>query len=315
MGDNLISIEQIHFILTERCQLHCRHCALSNSSKVKKEAEISKQQVIDILRLASDKGLTRVVLSGGEPFVRDDLVSILYEVSQLGFSICAIGTNALDIPFSIIVELAALRTDFPALQIRISLDGASPQTHDWIRGENSFSRTMKTIDRLDSQNIPISGINTVITKQNLHEIGRLVAIAEKLNAQDLTLIDMIPIGRAVDLEDISLNVEEWQSIYTFRQENYKHLNTVINIRGPLQRSFLPLLHLEASPIRLDTIYVGANGHMFLCYPFQSHSVESVQMNFPEQSWLNTMKLYQSITQRCPNCEMRVLCHGLTEIPS
>lgn len=312
MSSEQRALEQVHFILTERCQLRCKHCALAMAPPSKRQSELSTEEVFAILRLTISKGILNVVLSGGEPLVRDDLVAIAHYTLSLGVTTCVIGTNGLYISPSVTSELAALQSEYPALQIRVSLDGASPDTHDWLRGEGSFHRTLQTLEQLVNAGVSIMGINTVITKQNYQELDDLTCIAETIGAQDLTLIDLVPLGRASSLQDVKLEEKEWQAILELKCGWKGNSGLRINTRGPLDKTLLPKLGLRLAPFKLDTMYVGATGSLFFCYPLQAHNCDSIRSSPPDQLWKRAERTEKWIIGQCKRCPISVLCHGIVE---
>jgi mycofactocin radical SAM maturase len=93
-------------------------------------------------------------------------------------------------------QLAAL--DY--LDVQISIDGAAAATNDLVRGEGSFAAARTAMDNLAAAGFGTFKISVVVTRQNVHELDALAAIADSYGAQ-LRLTRLRPSGRAVDTWD------------------------------------------------------------------------------------------------------------------
>jgi len=111
-----------------------------------------------------------IILSGGEPFLKKDILDLVYFSSQAGYRV-SLDTNA----YLIDQELAKTIGDSGLWRICISLDSLDENTHDFLRGsKGSFNRVMKAIEYLHKW-APGVGINiqTVIMEKNLNELTQL----------------------------------------------------------------------------------------------------------------------------------------------
>src|SRR5216683_5649465 len=120
---------------TSRCNLRCKHCGVGpDQEKPRPQLETEDLKVV-LTRLAAS-GTQYVTILGGEATVyREDLGAILDHAAAVGIGI-AINTNLL-----VYAPIAGL-LDRPALKsLIVSLDGASAETHDRIRGRGTFART------------------------------------------------------------------------------------------------------------------------------------------------------------------------------
>lgn len=306
------TFNQIHFILTKRCQLRCLHCAVANGSLPKKSSEINTADCLAIVRFSMKHGATDFVLSGGEPFLRDDVIEIARFILTSGASTCVIATNCLHISDRYIAQLADLQARYSGLQIRISLDGALPRSHDYLRGSGSFNRTLDTADKLIRGGVTIHGINLVLTKTNYLELEPLFSIAQHLGVVDLTLIDLLAIGRATKLGSLVLGYDEWRSVFAFQWSRRQNTNLWINVRGPFDYDLMSRFGLQHAPIAFDTLYVEPNGSFIVCYPRQSQRKncgtfsDSLEHKWSEANY--SMELLGTVY--CTKCPYRALCHGV-----
>lgn len=125
-ADNPLIME-INWAMTGRCNLNCRHCFMESSRG--RYGEPSLQEAEHLLEQFEKANVISVSLTGGEPFIRDDFLQIVEELSRKKINISQIVTNGT------LISSAALR-DITALGQRpgfnISFDGVG--THDNMRG-------------------------------------------------------------------------------------------------------------------------------------------------------------------------------------
>lgn len=179
---------------TLRCNMRCIHCGSTAGDG--RDDELSTAEVLDVCRQLVDLNSERVILSGGETFLRHDWPQIC-EVLLEGRTIVGFVTNALVITDAIVDELARLARDFPGRKITIciSLDGL-PETHDYIRGvKGAYHKVMDRVARLRAAGIPFSFITT-ITKPNLAQLPQLAEIVRGLEPYAWQLQMLNGYGRA-----------------------------------------------------------------------------------------------------------------------
>ena len=98
---------RVMFELTYRCNFHCQHCYVPQDYRDKK-GELETREVFDILDQLKDIGCFYLGFTGGEPFVRGDIMDILWYAKRRGFEVI-IYTNGSLIDERIACELADLR--------------------------------------------------------------------------------------------------------------------------------------------------------------------------------------------------------------
>jgi molybdenum cofactor biosynthesis enzyme MoaA len=137
------------------CNLRCNHCFISCSPENHALSMMSFDQFLPHLEEAVQLGVKEFYFTGGEPFANPDLRKILGATLQVGPA--TILTNATLFSSQVVKELAALRDDsIYSLELRVSMDGFSPETNDPIRGPGTFKRIMRGIKLLlDDGFLPI----------------------------------------------------------------------------------------------------------------------------------------------------------------
>ena len=131
----------------------------------------------------------RSIITGGEPFIRKDILMILEELCK--FQNVAVNTNAM----LITREIASRLSDISVGDIGVALDGADAKTHEASRGKGSFNRTLRGIDFLLQQGLSVR-VQATITKLNFRQIPQLVEFADKLGVRAIGLNHLSYLGRA-----------------------------------------------------------------------------------------------------------------------
>ncbi len=167
----------VNIELTLKCNLKCLHCG-STAGKARKE-ELSSDQWLEVMRVLADMGCEEVCLLGGEPLVLRGWHAVAEAVCDLGMRLVLI-TNGWLIGPETIPKLKQLsRLD----RIGVSLDGATAETHDRIRGRaGSFDRASKAIWSLRDAGFEVGAI-TSVSRLNLAD---LLAMRDLLVDQDIT---------------------------------------------------------------------------------------------------------------------------------
>ena len=167
--------------ITNTCNYHCSYCIFSSETK-RYENELTTDEVKKAIKELKENNFTYIKFTGGEPFVRKDMVEILKYASELEFDM-DISTNASLVTSEIAQELKNI--NFP--MVHVSLDGNDKDTHEYVRGENTFERTLRGIRHLTNNNI-YTRIGTVIYKKNEDKLEEIIKLAIELNANEMILI-------------------------------------------------------------------------------------------------------------------------------
>jgi MoaA/NifB/PqqE/SkfB family radical SAM enzyme len=154
------------FDLTHRCNFRCAHCYVGHvvGRPRAETAELSTDEAIDLLAAAADAGCLLLLLSGGEPLLREDFIEIYEAGKRLGLVI-TLFTNG-----SLITErhIAAFN-EFPPHLVEVTVYGATEATYERVTGvKGAFERSRAGIELLLEQGIPVN-LKTMILRDNLHE--------------------------------------------------------------------------------------------------------------------------------------------------
>jgi MoaA/NifB/PqqE/SkfB family radical SAM enzyme len=178
-------------LLTNRCNLACKHCYVESGPKGHEGLE--RHRVLRLIDEMSEQyGQMYFSLSGGEALVRtDDCLAVLEKaVEQHHVQLVSNGTL---ISPEIAAQLARLK-----IAIKISLDGAGPETHDWMRGQGSFADTMRGIENLLQAGFPATQLafGATIPTGKVAEVGGILRLAESFGVSKVRVDSVAKMGRA-----------------------------------------------------------------------------------------------------------------------
>jgi mycofactocin radical SAM maturase len=179
--------------LTYACNLACVHCLSSSGRRDPRELTTAEcKTLIDELQRMQ---VFYVNVGGGEPTVRKDFWELLrYAVAHdvgVKFS-----TNGSRITPEVAGELAS--TDY--VDVQISLDGATAEVNDAVRGEGSYATALEAMDHLAQAGMDGFKLSVVVTRENVSQLDEFKAIADGHRAQ-LRLTRLRPAGRGADVWD------------------------------------------------------------------------------------------------------------------
>ena len=176
---------------TMRCNLHCEFCYVGDLLNL--EGEWRQEMSLDALRKAfpDDPGL-QVSLTGGEIFMRKDIMSVLDLFREKGYACGYLTTNGTIITEERAEALADLAARGFLKHISVSIDGPS-EMHDAARGlKGTFERTCAGLRRLQAaakrKHAPLRvSINTTVAHETLEALDQMVEVAEELGVDAIGL--------------------------------------------------------------------------------------------------------------------------------
>ncbi len=176
--------------LTYACNLACVHC-LSSSGR-RDPRELTTEEAIGVVDELRALQVFYVNIGGGEPMLRRDFEDIVEYATthQVGVKFSTNGTY---------LDAAAARR-FAAmdyLDIQISIDGATADVNDAVRGEGSFAAAVRAMDHLAEADFGPFKISLVVTRHNVDQLDQYLALADRYGAQ-LRVTRLRPAGRGAD---------------------------------------------------------------------------------------------------------------------
>lgn len=176
--------------ITYGCNLRCVHCLSSSGKRHPKELNtLEAKRLID--EWASMK-VFYINVGGGEPMSRRDFFELMEYTLARGIGV-KFSTNGTLIDDTAAAWIAS--QDY--LDVQISIDGATPETNDPIRGDGSYERARRAMERLAKQRFPFK-INATVTRENCGQLDTFYDLAQQYRAE-LRLTRLRPTGRGGDV--------------------------------------------------------------------------------------------------------------------
>jgi radical SAM protein with 4Fe4S-binding SPASM domain len=188
--ETLSSPIRLSIDVTSRCNLTCWHCR--HRGRAQNGSDLSFEQIVRIVDDASQMGVFRLVISGGEPFLRTDVIDILLHALTSAVGRVFVSANGLSVYDHELKPLGRFRD---RLTFKISIDG-SPRCHDRIRGVRGACATARrTVERLLADGFDVQ-ITTTLMKDNVGDLGRLLEWSSRCGCSKHYVVEAVPVGQA-----------------------------------------------------------------------------------------------------------------------
>jgi mycofactocin biosynthetic radical S-adenosylmethionine protein MftC len=286
------------------CNLRCTTCLSSSGEPA--HGELSTAEALDLVDQVHRAGVFQINFGGGEPFMRPDFEQILDACHDRGIMTC-ISTNGTLIDAERVARLSKTRM----VAIQVSLDGATPETCDAVRGKGVFKRAIEAVKLLAETSIPTS-INTVLTTHNASEIPAMYQLAQSLGVS-LRVSRFRPSGRGA---------ENWEDLRPTPSQLLEFSDWLAQ-SGDVRTgdSFFSLTSQERQGLGLNlcgagklTCCVGPTGNMYPCAFLQTDRffAGSLREQSFQQIW-DDSEIYDSFRSlrihSCEDCTRFDQCHG------
>ena len=201
--------------ITRRCNLHCVHCRSSSEETAQGHPDFTISQAFGIIDDIVSFANPVMVLSGGEPLLRDDVFDIARYGTEKGLRMC-LATNGTLVTDTICdqIKAAGIR------MVSLSLDGARAATHDNFRNQaGAFDGAMQAIRLFNRHAIPFL-INSSFTVRNRAEIPEIFQLVKSLGATAWYMFMIVPTGRGEAIMDELIPENLYDEIleWHYRQE-------------------------------------------------------------------------------------------------
>ncbi len=216
------------FELTPRCSLNCKMCyvRLDKPQMNQIGRELTANEWIRIAHEALEAGTLNLLITGGEPLIREDFAEIYTALSGMGF-IIKLNTNAT----LITPEIVKLFSRYPPTATCVTLYGASPDTYEKICGDaNGFDKTIRGLELISK--IPTElEVRTTFIRDNMNELDEIRTIANRYtNRYGINTDVFKPIRGAVsDVETCRMTPGQITDIVNSNFRYYNDLNHVDEI--------------------------------------------------------------------------------------
>lgn len=310
---------------TRRCNLSCKHCrAVAEDHPY--ENELDTKEAFTLLDQIREKGTPIIILTGGEPLLRDDIFDIAAYGTKIGLRMVMAPNGTLITP-----DIAKKLKECGIQRISVSLDGAAPETHDSFRGlANAFNDAIRGINIAKAAGLEFQ-INTTITKTNLAEIPKILKLAEDLGAVAHHIFLLVPTGRGKYIVDSAIDADEYEKTlnWFYDQRDKTPLQLKATCAPHYYRILRQRAHAEGKKVSfeshgLDAVTRGCLAGTGFCFISHVGRVQTCGFldvtcgDIRKQSFgdvwenshvFNALRDFSKLADKCGICEYRQVCGG------
>lgn len=313
--------------LTRRCTLRCRHCRAVAMAETP-EGELTRREWVKVLEgVASFARPARqgdavaspvVILTGGEPMLREDIYDIAARVTGLGLPV-AVGTCG-----ALLDEQAARRLAASGVRtVSVSLDGATAASHDAFRGRGgAFEAALAGIAAAKQAGLTVQ-VNTTVSRVNIAELPAILELAVSLQAGTFNPFLLVPTGRGSDLAEQELSAAEYEVALTWLAGQQGRTDIAIRVTcAPHYQRILAQRFPAARPHELRGCMAG-HGYAFVSHRGKVQPCGFLQVDcgdlrtegYDLQRIWTTSPVFAALRDRrryggkCGACEYHDICGG------
>ena len=183
-------IEYMRISVTDRCNLRCVYCMPEEGIEYISHDEIlSFDEILKICRCVAKLGIKKIKITGGEPLVRKDIISLIRKIKDIeGIEQVTLTSNGV-----LLYDMAEELYDAGIDSVNISLDTLDRDEFIRITRRDRYENVVKSIDKLMDLGIKVKINCLAIKEHNLDDLVNIAAYA-KGNNIDVRFIELMPIG-------------------------------------------------------------------------------------------------------------------------
>lgn len=192
-------IDYLRLSVTEQCNLRCRYCMPEEVEQGNKEELLTKEEMVMAVKVASSLGISKVRITGGEPLVRNDIVSLCEQIASIEEikEVC-LTTNGV-----LLSELAVPLVKAGVNRINISLDTLHPKKYEYMTKRNRQEQALQGLKSALLAGFEQVKVNVVLIRGfNEDEIVDLANLTKKYPI-DVRFIEWMPMYENKELKNES----------------------------------------------------------------------------------------------------------------
>lgn len=293
--------------LTYRCPLRCRHCRVGEAGP---QRTLTLDEVLRVVEDLASIGVFRIAFSGGEPFLRKDIVEIIRHTLAVSPGRVFVSTSGVAFTDRTLVALHPLRG---RLTFKISLDGP-PAIHNAIRGwDGAFAIAYDTISECAQVGFSVQ-VTTTLMHDNVRFVEETMELVRRTGCTRHYLVELIPAGRAT--QEMALTWDErlhlQQTIARTRKRLEREGYTVV-VRIPFLTGAPAGLMCSAG---INECGILADGHVVGCRLLPKWVAGNVRERLLSEIWADpeAFSEFRRLTARdcgetCAACPVAESCRG------
>ncbi len=249
-------------IPTRRCNLKCEMCDLWK----REGKEMSKREIFRLVDDLEELGVTTISLSGGEPFMREDILEIMSYIKDKGM-LLDVSTNGTLITGDLARRLVEVGVD----TVSVSLDSDDPEIFDKLRGRRgAHKRVVQGIMNLleAADNRPEITVNILLSPQTMYRVMETVDFLYDLGVRNIGVIPVHNFTGKKSLRFSEHQKREIKHVVEWLMKTKKEKGIIDNTEKYLEAVKSFLINGErqrACGAGFLTLVVDSNGDLYPCY--------------------------------------------------
>lgn len=267
----------VDLLMTSGCNLRCKHCFIPHTPTPLLK-ELTTEEIKQLLLQLDQLGVFVVRISGGEPLTRPDFLQIIQFTRKLKSGLRVL-TNGTLVTEEHVKEFSHISTQKNwGFVVNISLDGATAQSHEWLRGVSGcFQKTVEALNNLNEAGVRCT-VETILHKCNINEIEDIIQLCITLGVkglsmhpadntgkaachpesllQDRDVIDLLPL-----MCDLQQHYEDTIEIEFDMRHYSQFVKTLVESHRPDNMLTLPRNTCEAG---MYSMSIGPSGKVYPC---------------------------------------------------
>lgn len=221
----------IYWYTTFRCNLACKHCWVNSSPDVDISGDMKTEQMLQAVEKVAEFNPNAVVFTGGDPLIRKDFPQVLEAMHCKGVGY-TLETNGMMITPAIADLIRSGVDQGLRIMVAISLDGGTAESHDWLRGKNSFQSAVRGIKEVVARGIHHT-VQCVINQRNIHTVPELGRLMAEIGVKHLSLTFSNPVGRAIEYFDqLALPLDLHMRAFDYMAEVIETYPMAVTVKVP-----------------------------------------------------------------------------------
>jgi len=314
--------------VTRACRMACKHCRAA-ARPTPDPDDLTTEEGCRLLENIASFARPIIILTGGEPLLRPDIFDLAAHARDLGLPV-ALATcgTALDERVSTgdSTWRAAERLAGSGVRhISISLDGASAESHDAIRGvPGAFEAAVGGIEAAKRAGLAFQ-INTTVARHNVEEVPAILELAVSLGASVFNPFLFVPTGRGREIADEELSADQYEETLTWLADQRGRRETRIRVTCAPQ--FQRIIRERRRPGDPEPpsdagcmggksfAFVSHSGKVQICGFLDVECGDLRRENFDLRKIWETSDVFRRVRDvgayggRCGRCEYNAVCGG------
>lgn len=298
----LPKLQMLEIEITLRCPLRCIHCSVNGGES---KIDIPIEKFYEIVEDCEKIGVEVLDIIGGEPIAYPHIYeAIRYAVKRIPK--VYLNTAGYFINEKIIEKLK----DTGLKDIFVSIDGATAEKHEKIRGHGTFQKTCESVKRLSEHGFTVT-VSFVANAENYKDIPDILKICETYGAKRLFILSLIPEGRGKNLKNIVLKDH---MIIEIIKELRKYKGPVeIELDCSIKTDFSEFPeYVKICPAGTSFCTIKSDGSVIPCGFLPSNFlIGNIYEKRFYDIWIDNIKFYywRNPLKGCENCSIYKECRG------